>query len=159
MAAFQSFFCFSKRHLDTCTKVSPCLLGKWKTLKCEYGNGSTETEVRKLKYGSEKNSHLSVFSALLTHECVCWGFVDKRWLYPCNVKARSSALGLRRALLSQMCNAGVCDSQTQTKTNGECMSQPCGLYAPGLSWQWCRWNCCHSSSPMAQPATKLLQRH
>ena len=30
-------------------------------------------EVRKPKYGngSEKNSHLSVFSALLTHECVC----------------------------------------------------------------------------------------
>ena len=38
--------------------------GKWKTLKC--GNRSTETEVRKPKYGSEKNSRLSVFSALLT---------------------------------------------------------------------------------------------
>ena len=25
--------------------------------------------VRKLKYGSEKISHLSVFTALLTHEC------------------------------------------------------------------------------------------
>ena len=39
--------------------------GKWKTLKRKpkYGNGSTETEVRKQKYGSEKKSHLSV------HEC------------------------------------------------------------------------------------------
>ena len=27
----------------------------------------------------------------------------------------------------------ACDSQSQTKTNGECMSQPCGLYAPGMS--------------------------
>ena len=32
-----------------------------------------ETEVRKRKYGTEKKSRLSVFSALLTHKCVCWG--------------------------------------------------------------------------------------
>ena len=37
-------------------------------LKC--GNGSTETEVQKPKYGSEKNSRLSVFSALLARERV-----------------------------------------------------------------------------------------
>ena len=36
--------------------------GKWKTLK--YGN-----EVWKPKYGSERKSHLSVSSALLTHDC------------------------------------------------------------------------------------------
>ena len=34
------------------------------------GNGSNETEVQKPKYGSEKNSRLSVFSALLARECV-----------------------------------------------------------------------------------------
>ena len=37
-------------------------------LKC--GNGSNETEVQKPKYGSEKNSRLSVFSALLARERV-----------------------------------------------------------------------------------------
>ena len=39
--------------------------GKWKTLKC--GNQTTETEVRKPKYGSEKKSRLLMSSALLTH--------------------------------------------------------------------------------------------
>ena len=34
--------------------------------KPKYGNGSTESEVR-----SEKKSSLSVFSAFLSHECVC----------------------------------------------------------------------------------------
>ena len=113
----------------------------------------------KPKYGnrSEKKSRLSVFSALLTHECVCWGLVDKRGLNPCDVKAGYLALGLRQASLSQIVQC-ACDSQTQTKTNGECMGQPCGLYAPGMSWQWCRCECC-LSSPMAQPATKLLQSH
>ena len=119
---------------------------------------SSYYEVQKPKYGSEKKSHLSVFSALLTHENVCWGLVDKRGLNLCDVRAGFLALGLRRASLSQIVQC-ACDSQTQTKTNGECMSQPCGLYAPGMSWQWCRCECCHSSSPMAQPATKLLQRH
>ena len=37
--------------------------------KPKYGNGSTETEVRKPKYGSEKKSRLSVSSALLFHDC------------------------------------------------------------------------------------------
>jgi len=108
---------------------------------------SVETEVRKRKYGSEKKS-LSVFNALLTHKCVCWGLVDKRGLNLCDVKAGSSALGLRWTSLLQC----ACDSQTQTKTNGESMGQPCGLYAPVMSWQWCRCECCRSSSPMAQPA-------
>ena len=40
------------------------VLGKWKTLKC--GNRSTEKEVRKRIYGSEKKSRLSV--AWLTDE-------------------------------------------------------------------------------------------
>ena len=44
---------------------SPSPKGKWKMLKC--GNRSTEMEVRKRKYGSEKKSCLSVFSVLLTH--------------------------------------------------------------------------------------------
>ena len=126
---------------------------KWKTLKC--GNRSTEMEVRKPKYGSEKKSRLSMFSAFLTHKCVCWGLVDKRELNLCDVRAGSLALGLRRPLLSQIVQC-ACDSQTQTKTNGECMGQSCGLYAPGMSWQRCRCECCHSSSPMAQPATKTL---
>ena len=63
---------------------------------------SVETEVRKRKYGSEKKSLLSVFNALLTHKCVCWGLVDKRELNLCDVKAGSSALGLRWASLSQL---------------------------------------------------------
>ena len=112
-------------------------------------------EVRKPKYGSEKKSRLSMFSAFLTHECVCWGLVDKRELNLCDVRAGSSALELQRVSLSQIVQC-ACDSQTQTKTNGECMGQSCGLYAPGMSWQWCRCECCHSSSPMAQPATKTL---
>ena len=36
------------------------------------------TEVRKLKYGSEKKNHLSVFSALLTHDFVCWDLGSQR---------------------------------------------------------------------------------
>ena len=50
--------------------------GKWKTLKCE--NRSMETEVWKPKFGSEiidsrvtLKSRVSVFSVLLTQECVC----------------------------------------------------------------------------------------
>ena len=50
---------------------------------------NVETEVRKPKYRSEKKSCLLVFIALVTHECVCWGLVAKRWLYPCNVRAWS----------------------------------------------------------------------
>jgi len=38
-------------------------------VKPKYGNGSMEIEVRKQKYGSEKKSHQSVSSALLTHDC------------------------------------------------------------------------------------------
>jgi len=111
----------------------------------------------KPKYGnrSEKKSRLSVFSALLTHECVCWGLVDKRGLNLCDVKAGYSALGLRRASLSQC----ACDSQTQTKTNAECMGQPCGLYAPGMSWQWCRWSVVVVLQWLNQLRTKLLQSH
>ena len=40
-------------------------------------------------------------------------------LYPCDVKAGSSALELRRASLSQIVQC-ACESQTQTKTNSEC---------------------------------------
>ena len=43
--------------------------GKWKRLKC--GNQSTEMEVQKLKYGSEKKSCLFMFSASLTYDRVC----------------------------------------------------------------------------------------
>ena len=44
--------------------------GEWKRLKC--GNRSTETEVRKPKYESEKKSRLGcLVSALLTHEGMC----------------------------------------------------------------------------------------
>jgi len=53
------------------------------------GNRSTETEVQKPKYRSEKKSCLLVSSALLTHKCVCWGLVPKRWLNHWDVRARS----------------------------------------------------------------------
>ena len=72
--------------------------GKWKMLKC--GNRRTETEVRKPKYESEKKNRSWVFSALLAHECVCWGLVTKRWLYPCDVRAGPWDLGVQRASLS-----------------------------------------------------------
>ena len=146
------------RHVwgNKVTSLSQTIVNSRASEKC----WSVESEVRKWKpkCRSEKKSRLSVFSALLTHKYVCWGLVDKRGLNLCDVSAGSSALGLWRASLSQIVQC-ACDSQTQTKTNGECMSQPCGLYAPGMSWQWCRCECHHSSSPMAQPATKLLQRH
>ena len=102
------------------------LAGKWKMLKC--GNQSTETEVRKPKYGSEKKSRLSVFSAFLTNKCACWGLVDKRGLNLCDVRAGSSALGLRQASLTQIVQCSACESQTQTKANSECLGQPCGFY-------------------------------
>jgi len=69
--------------------------------KPKYGNKvlkrSMETEVR-----SEKKSCLSVFSVLLSHGCVFWGLVTKRWLYPCNVRAGSYALGLQCVSPSQI---------------------------------------------------------
>ena len=107
--------------LDIQISLFPGASGNAEVQKLKYGNGSTER-----KYRSEKSSRLSVFSAILTHECVCWGLVAKMGLNLCDVKAGSSALGLRQALLSQ---CACSDSQTQTKTNGECMGQPCGLYA------------------------------
>ena len=96
--------------------------------KPKYRNGSTETEVRKRKYGSEKKSRLSVFSAFLTHEYVCWGLVDKRGLNLCDVRAGSSALGLRRVSLLQIVQC-ACDSQTQTKR----------VLGPTM-WDLCSWN-------------------
>ena len=51
---------------------------------------------------SYKKSRLSVFSAFLTHECVCWGLVDKRGLNLCDVRAGSSAVGLQQASLLQI---------------------------------------------------------
>ena len=51
--------------------------------KPKYGNGSTETEVRKPKCGSEKKSRLSVSSALLTHDCALLG---KGWLSSSDVR-------------------------------------------------------------------------
>ena len=109
-----------------------------------------ETEVRKW----EEKPPISVYCIIDSWMCL----VDKRGPNLCDVRARSSALGLQQASLSQIVEC-ACESQIQTKTNGECMGQPCGLYAPGMSWKWCRCECCHSCSPMAQPATKLLQRH
>ena len=118
-------------------------------LKCR--NRSKETEVRKTKYGSEKRSCLLVFSALLTHEYVCWGLVDKTWLYPCNERARSEALGLHWGLLSQIMHVTARPNQDKWW-----VGQPCGLYPPRFSWQQRRCECCHSSPPKAQPVTKLL---
>ena len=42
------------------------LIQKWGT---KVQNQSTETKVQKRKYESEKKSHLSVSSALLTYDC------------------------------------------------------------------------------------------
>ena len=70
---------------------------------------STEIEVQKPKYGSEKNSRLSVFSALLTHECV---------LRPCRQKGAQSL----------QCESRIFSSRTAaniTITNcAMCMWQP-----------------------------------
>ena len=35
-----------------------------------------------------------------------------------------------------------------TEVRRRWVGQPCELYAPGFSWQWCRSECCHSSSPI-----------
>ena len=108
-------------------------------LKC--GNQSMETEVWKLKYESENKCLI-----------VCRGLVAKRWLNPCD-GCENRIVGSRTAASFTV----ACDSQTQVKTNGEWAKYM--DYVPGKSCQWCRCKCCHSSSPMAQPATKLLQRH
>ena len=69
-----------------------------KILKC--GNQSTETKVRKPKYGSKKQTRLLMLvSYWFTN--VCWGLVAKSWLYCCNVRAGSWGLGLQWASLSQ----------------------------------------------------------
>ena len=64
---------------------------------------SAETGVRQPKYGSKKKGCLSVFSALLTYDCVtvCWALVAKGWPYLCDLRARSWDLGLQRASLSR----------------------------------------------------------
>ena len=102
---------------------------------------SAETKVWKLKYGSENKCLI-----------VCRGLVAKRWLNPCD-GYENRIVGSRTAASFTV----ACESQTQVKTNGEWAKYM--DYVPGKSWQWCRCECCHSSSPMAQPATKLLQRH
>ena len=52
--------------LDIQISLFPGASGNAEVRKLKYGNGSTER-----KYGSEESSRLSVFSAVLTHECVC----------------------------------------------------------------------------------------
>ena len=60
------YFCFGKGSY--CIKILLIAL-----LKGQMENA----EVRKLKCRSEKKIRLSVFSALLTHDCVCRGLVAK----------------------------------------------------------------------------------
>ena len=153
-------------------------LGKWKTLKC--GNRSMETEGQKRKYGSEKKSRLSVFSALLTHECVCWGLVDKGGSISVMWEPGSSAQSRKPHPSHKGCGLGDClrledcgERRYRNVTNVHVTADPnqdkrC-VHGPTM-WALCSWNasldsdaarckCCRSSSPMAQPATKLLQRH
>ena len=70
---------------------------------------SVETEVWKPKYGREKKSCLSVFSALLIHNCVCWGLCSQgvplyAWVNPCNARARHWALGLDKRHYHEACD-------------------------------------------------------
>ena len=106
---------------------------------------SAETEILKLKYGNEKSSHLLVFSTLLTCDCVAM-------LRPCGLKGYYITvmweLDLRLQDCSQHRYHKLCMLQLTQKQDKWWVGQPCGLYAPGFSWQWYR--CCHSSSPMAQ---------
>ena len=100
---------------------------------------SLETEHR-----SEKKSRLLVLSVFLTNNCQCWGLVAKRWLHPCNVRTGPYALGLWWASFLHM--------TARLKMHGEC--------SWNVSMTVMLIGCCHSFSPMAQPAgTKLLQRH
>ena len=70
----------------------------------KYGHESTETKVRKWE-----ESCLSVFSALLTHECVCWGLVAiaKAWVHPCVLVM--CELELRLWDCSKRCYHNPCD--------------------------------------------------
>ena len=88
--------------------------GKW---KC--GNRSTEMEVQKPKMEVIIRRKAKVFSALLTHRCVCLGFVAKRWLFPA---MWGPDLGLQRASLSI--------SQTHV-TNGKV-----SILVHDCKWNW-----------------------
>ena len=111
---------------------------------------SAETEVRKW----EEKPPISVWCLIDSRMCV---------LRPCRQKGAQSLRCESRVFGSRtvasvtiaMCMWQPEPNQDQRWVHG----QPCGFYAPGMSWQWCRYDCCYSSSPMAQPATKLLQRH
>jgi len=62
-------------------------------------------EVQKPKYGSEKKSHPSVSSALLTDNCVCWGLVAKGWF---NLRAGSWAWTAASVAITKHVTASEC---------------------------------------------------
>ena len=116
------------------------LLGKWKMQMCR--NQSTEMEV--CKPGSEKKSWLTVFSTLLTQNCV---------LRPCSqrvtltLRCKSWILEWRTAV-SIAITINVTSSecgQIQTKTNGEWANHAGSMLLMFL-WYWGRCECCDSFS-------------
>ena len=117
---------------------------------------SAKTGVRKQKYGIEKKSCLSVLSALLTHEFVCWGLVAKGLYILFIVRAGSWNLGMQRKSLSWCIWPPVSVARPKPRliVSGPTMQ---------ALWFWCS---CDSdadtrifhkeSPPVAQPVTNLL---
>ena len=91
-------------------------------------NAETEMEVRKPKYRSEKKSRLSVFSAFLTHECVCWGLIDKRGLNLCDVRA-----GSWTAASIAITNCALCMWKPDPNQDKRRVHEP-------TMWALCSWN-------------------
>ena len=122
--------------------------GKSKILKYRY-------EAQKQKYRGEKKSCLSLFSALLTHDCL-----RSCRHNPCDVRVRSWDLGLQRVSLSRCMwvPVGVAKPKPSLKLSGPTMWALCS---------WCSCNndagasvviiSCWESSSMVQPVTKLFQ--
>ena len=108
---------------------------------------SAQTKVQKPNYRSERKNHLSVFSALLTHKCVlrlCSQKVTQ------SLQCESRMLGSRTAVSVAY---NLCMSQPDPTQDKRWVDK---VYAPGMSWQWCRCECCHSSPHMSMFANNAL---
>ena len=64
--------------------------------------------------------------------------VVAKWLL--NVRAGRLYRTVAIPLLLQIMHVTARPNQDERQ-----VGQPSGLYAPGMSWQWCRCGCCHSS--------------
>ena len=96
-------------------------------------------------YGSVKKICLSVFSALLTYDCVCWEPRSQR--VTLSLWCESRILGSRTAVsvtidITLYMTASEC-GLIQTKTNGEWTNHSGSLLLM-FSWQWCRREYCHN---------------